>query len=368
LGGGANFAAGENRVESPPMAKNQEEAIPVHEEEAQARMSFGEHLDELRKRVIRAMAGSIFGIAFSFYFINEIVAIITHPYRVVMIRYQIPLVFSQSSPAEALMLYLSLSIQVGLILTSPWIIHQAWSFVAAGLYLKERRIVYRYVGPSALLFFVGVAFFYFIVLPISLNFFVKFSQGTSLGPAGSTVFEDVLLPSREGGVDLNKVPLGTDLDRATIPRLPWVRSNPEPPEDMSAFLVYNVPEGAIKIISRTGNLNLMVTKEGSLFANYPRLGEYLRFVMFTALVFGVAFQLPMIILVLAQVDIVRPPTFRKYRRHAYFALAVISAIASPTTDLMTMFLLMVPMLLLYELGIIAASIVTRGRDDGDTAE
>jgi sec-independent protein translocase protein TatC len=347
---------------------SQDPLLAEQHEENHTRMSFGDHLNELRKCVVRSAFGLIIGVAISLVYINQIVAFITHPLYVVMKRHGIPLTFITNSVAEPVMTYISLAMQVGLIIASPWIIFQIWSFVAAGLYSKERNIVYRYVGPSALLFLAGVAFFYFVVLPITLDFFVRFTQNTAPGPSEATQLEQALIgqPDSER-VKIDALPSGADLllqDPARILRIPWVKSDPPPPaEDGFAYLIYNAAEQKIKAISRTSSVTLLVTREGSIFTNYPRLGDYLRFVMYSALIFGAAFELPMVILVLAQVDIVRTSTFRKIRKHAYFALAVLAALLSPGTDVLTMFLLLVPMILLYEVGIIAAAVVTRGRED-----
>lgn len=72
--------------------------------------------------------------------------------------------------------------------------------------------------------------------------------------------------------------------------------------------------------------------------------------------------MPMVILVLAQVGMVTPATFRKIRKYAYFGIAVLSAIAAPSTDVLTMMCLMIPLIGLYEAGVIAASIAVKKRD------
>src|SRR4051812_13130433 len=148
---------------------NEEEA-----EESQSRMSFGEHLEELRKRIIRAMLGSVLAVGGCVYYCKEIVLIAVQPYRWAMRTAGYPAFLTAAKPTEVVMENLTLGVQAGLILSSPWIIYHIWSFVAAGLYQKERKVVYRYVAPSAILFLLGVGFFYFIVLPLTLRFFVTF--------------------------------------------------------------------------------------------------------------------------------------------------------------------------------------------------
>src|SRR5262245_21268445 len=134
-------------------------------EDSQVRMTFGEHLEELRKRVIYSFLGSIFGIVVCFIYIKEIVQFIVTPYRVALLAHHLPDLFTYSTPAEPVITYLGLAFKCGLMISSPWIIYQLWCFVAAGLYPRERRIVYRYIAPTALHFLLGVSFLYFIVLP-----------------------------------------------------------------------------------------------------------------------------------------------------------------------------------------------------------
>jgi len=74
-----------------------------------------------------------------------------------------------------------------------------------------------------------------------------------------------------------------------------------------------------------------------------------------------AFQLPMVILVLAQIDIVQTQTFRNIRKYAYFGILIIAVIIAPSGDILTLAFLFIPMVLLYELGIILAAFATRGR-------
>jgi Sec-independent protein secretion pathway component TatC len=212
-----------------------------------------------------------------------------------------------------------------------------------------------------------VAFFYFLVLPISLRFFVTFSENTALTPPTPTAIEESFLKDPKRPHKIENIPEGND-PSLVFPRIPLVKSDPPPPEDESGILVMNVREGRFKLITKYRTTAMMVTQEGSMFAEFPRLSEYLSFVMVTSLVFGLAFELPMVIMILAQVDIVRTQTFRDIRKYAYFGLAVTSAVVAPTTDLLMMMFLLVPMILLYELGIIAAAFMTRGREQEESQD
>jgi hypothetical protein len=149
--------------------------------------------------------------------------------------------------------------------------------------------------------------------------------------------------------------------------LPVLTADPPAPPEGQA-LIYMDGDGRIKIRSSDKTVVLTATREGALFATQWRYDDYLSFVMFTALVFGLAFELPLVIVVLAQIGIVQVATLRKVRKYAYFGIVAVAAIAAPSGDLMTLAFLSVPMLLLYELGIIvAAVIVGRGERRSEAA-
>jgi sec-independent protein translocase protein TatC len=343
------------------MAQIQRTTQADDSEETQVRMSFGEHLEELRKRIIRAIVGSIGGIALCLYYYKEIVAFVSRPYRLVAREHDMVSVLSTMKPQEAFLTSITLAFQAGLVLSSPWIIYQIWQFVAAGLYKRERRIVYRYMGPSALLFMIGVAFFYFIVLPMTLNFFVNFSQDPIGGKPAPNALEVAL------GLSGKKQPMTqpttrTDTQPAPLAvPLPVLAADPPAPASGQA-LIYMDEDGRVKIRMADKTMVLNATRDGALFASQWRYDDYLSFVTFTALVFGVAFELPLVIVVLAQIGIVQVQTLRRVRKYAYFGIVAVAAIAAPSGDLMTLAFLSVPLILLYELGIVASAMIV-GRQD-----
>jgi sec-independent protein translocase protein TatC len=332
-------------------------------EETQVRMSFGEHLDELRKRIIRSLVGSIAGVMICLYYINDIVIIILHPYRIALLSHGYPDLFSFTKPAEIVINYLTLAVQCGLILCSPWIIYQIWQFVAAGLYKRERRIIYWYIGPSAFLFLLGVAFFYFVVLPLTLNFFVGFTMNTAGPPPQPSWIEEMLLKqSRATAPDLTGIPRG---DATTMPGIPVVSSDPPAPPKGTGYLFYNAAERKLKWLTADESLTVMVARGGSLFTNTPRLDDYLHFVTMMTLIMGLSFQMPMVIVILAQVGIVHPNALRKARKYAYFGILVLSVILAPSPDLVVPLFFFIPLVVLYEVGILAAHLLV-GPEKGPT--
>ena len=77
---------------------------------------------------------------------------------------------------EAFMTYMKVSFIAGLVIASPWIFYQLWLFVAAGLYPHERKYVHTYLPMSVILFLGGVAFCFFAVLPVVLDFLLGFNS------------------------------------------------------------------------------------------------------------------------------------------------------------------------------------------------
>src|SRR4051794_37058249 len=113
-------------------------------EESRTRMTFGEHLDELRKCVVRAGFGLLLTVSVCLYFMYDIFEIVVRPYRLALLKHHMSALFTTLKPQEAFFTYINLAFKAGLILASPWIIYQIWKFIGAGLYQKERKIIYRY--------------------------------------------------------------------------------------------------------------------------------------------------------------------------------------------------------------------------------
>ncbi|MHC4759590.1 MAG: twin-arginine translocase subunit TatC [Planctomycetota bacterium] len=135
-------------------------------------MSLGDHLEELRARLILAILGLIIGTIICLFFGTRIITFIESPYNKLMPEH--PLVVL--APADAFIGYMKISLISGLIVSSPWVFYQLWMFVAAGLYPHERKYVHLAVPFSAILFVAGALFFLFVVAPISLLFFLKFGD------------------------------------------------------------------------------------------------------------------------------------------------------------------------------------------------
>jgi sec-independent protein translocase protein TatC len=138
-------------------------------------MSFLDHLEELRWRLIRALAGLIVGVVVCAIFSDWIVDTVLLR---LMRQTTPPLKAINVVPYGQITFYMMVVLVGGLIISMPWILYQIWKFVQPGLFPKERRYISGIVAFTSICFLSGVAFAYFIFLPFMLQFFATF--GTEL--------------------------------------------------------------------------------------------------------------------------------------------------------------------------------------------
>lgn len=143
------------------------------DEDAGGKMSFLDHLDELRRRIVHAVISVFVGFVVAFFFINEIFNFIMRP-----LQQLLPpggtLIYTD--PTEAFLLYIKIALIAGLILASPAVMLQVWLFVAPGLYSHEKKWAIPFVVMSSFFFVLGAAFSHYIVFPLTWRFFVGFTS------------------------------------------------------------------------------------------------------------------------------------------------------------------------------------------------
>lgn len=144
-----------------------------HEESSGGKMSFLEHLDELRRRLVVSISAIVVGFLICLVFIDRIFGFIMRPLQQIL-----PdggrLVYTE--PTEAFMLQLKVAGLAGVVLAAPVIMWQLWLFVAPGLYAREKRFAAPFVLFSTLSFVGGAAFSHFIVFPAAWRFFASFNN------------------------------------------------------------------------------------------------------------------------------------------------------------------------------------------------
>jgi len=169
----------------PPPSKDGDEE--EDEEEEMLRMSFMEHLEELRSRILKALAGVGVAFLFSITFANELWKIISAPAveALTKLGYE-NTKLAQIKPMEAFTtVWVKLPILTAIFLASPWVLYQVWAFIAPGLYKRERRWAAPFVIFSAGLFILGGLFAYFVAFRFGLTFLLGIGRDINIAPVVS---------------------------------------------------------------------------------------------------------------------------------------------------------------------------------------
>ncbi len=134
------------------------------------KMSFLEHLDELRSRLVRAALALIVGFGIAWIFHEQLFHFLTQPLR--MAYPDLKFVFTGMS--EALILYMKMAFFAGIFIASPYILYQVWAFIAPGLYANEKAYAIPFIIAGSGFFIGGAAFGHFFLFPITFRFLVAF--------------------------------------------------------------------------------------------------------------------------------------------------------------------------------------------------
>jgi sec-independent protein translocase protein TatC len=143
------------------------------EDGSAGKMSFLEHLDELRKRIVQSCLGVLVGILVSFAFINYIVNFLLTPTRRVLPAGS-RMIYTQ--PGEAFGLYIQVSLIMGVVIAAPWILYQVWLFIAPGLYANEKRLAIPFIAFGTIGFIAGTLVNHYITFPFMMKFFASFNN------------------------------------------------------------------------------------------------------------------------------------------------------------------------------------------------
>ena len=175
----------------PPSASDEDSPLieltdPQDLELDSGRMSFLEHLDELRKRLIAGLIGIAIGCVLSFIFLDDFI----FPFIMLPMQQMLPeggkLITTEAS--EFFMLWIKVGFFAGLLIAMPFILYQVWLFVAPGLYSHEKRFAIPFVVFASVFFFGGAMFAHYVAFPVTWGFFIKFNPSfvqflPKIGPA-----------------------------------------------------------------------------------------------------------------------------------------------------------------------------------------
>lgn len=146
------------------------------EESSGGRMSFLEHLEELRRRIIYSLVALLAGFLVSFIFIRRIFDFVMRPlYALLPSDGPLANTLVYSEPTEAFILYLKMALVAGIMLSSPVILYQVWAFVAPGLYAREKKFAIPFIGLGSIFFVLGALFSHYVLFPWTWQFLASFS-------------------------------------------------------------------------------------------------------------------------------------------------------------------------------------------------
>jgi sec-independent protein translocase protein TatC len=157
----------------PPKNPNRE---PEEEHPNGKQMSFFEHLEELRLRLLRSIYALIVAVGVCFYFSDDIYGFLARPVTDTLRSLNLPAKLTYLNPTDPFNLYIKMSIVAGLFLASPFILYQFWLFISPGLYRHEKRYVWPFVSLTSGLFIAGGYFAYKLAFPAALRFLITFGN------------------------------------------------------------------------------------------------------------------------------------------------------------------------------------------------
>lgn len=180
----------------PPPPPVESEKDEEEEDEGMLRMSFLEHLEELRGRIVRCLVG--FAVAFlaSLTFCNPLWRFVSAPATAALKELGIqPAKLVQISPMEGFsVVWVKMPLLCAVFLSAPWVLYQVWAFIAPGLYKRERRWAAPFVIVSASLFIIGGLFAYFVAFRFGLTFLLGIGRDIDIIPMVSvTTYFDLFV-------------------------------------------------------------------------------------------------------------------------------------------------------------------------------
>jgi sec-independent protein translocase protein TatC len=147
-------------------------------------MSLVEHLSELRDRLLRAVAAVFVAFLPFGYFANDVFAFVSEPFRELFPDGEAMMI--ATDPTSPVFTPFKLAFVAGALAAMPYVLYQAWAFIAPGMYRHERRFALPLMVSSVVLFYAGVAFAYYVVCPVIFAFIA----GTT--PEGVKMMPDIM--------------------------------------------------------------------------------------------------------------------------------------------------------------------------------
>ncbi len=324
-------------------------------------MPFGDHLEELRARLIRALIAPVLVAIPCLIFGKYILQIMLRPVQEALALEHLPSQLQALSPVEPFISYIKISVVAAIVVSAPIILYQLWRFVSPGLHAHEKRFARLLVPFSAILMIVGIVFLYTVVLPLSLQMLIRFGKALDMGPREALV-QPVTTPQvDENGnpiveTDPNpeqgtEIPSDPDAD-ADLPAIPTIPMLDHQPADFAPGQIYfDTRLNQTRLMLPNGEILGSDFKSDTGLSQQYQLKTYLNLVLGLTLAFSIAFQLPLVLLLLGWVGIVNVKFLRTNRKYAFLLVFVAGAMLTPP-DVISQIALGIPLYMLYELGIL----------------
>ena len=308
------------------------------------RLSFGDHLEELRYRIILVLVGVCATAVGSLWFGKQLVAWLCQPLAHAQRSAHVPTGIYTLSPIAGFAVYLKVSLVAAVILASPWALYQMWRFLESGLYPRERRVVLLLAPFSAVMTAFGLLFLYYIMLPVCLWFLIAFANSYPMADVTeSSLVLGVLSaePDRSHGQQTTP---GTDVPVA----VPVLIQNPLDPVDGQMWFNRSRSELNFHLDGETRTVPL---RSSTLISPMIEIGQYISFAIVLAIGIVAAFQLPVVMLIMGWWSLIDPKWLAAYRKHCVLICFAVGMLLTPS-DVLSMMLLAIPLWGLFEFGLL----------------
>ena len=332
-------------------------------------MPLGDHLEELRRNLLLALAGVGVALVVSVLLSFRIIAWLQAP----LLEAQHALGFPPQTVATDatfgfMTVYLPVSLIAAVVFAAPWIVYQGWRFIESGLYDHEKKAASLLAPFSAAMTLLGVLFARYILLPVCVVFFLKFSTLYPEVDPGEPGLMVRLLS--QGGASPSRPAEGAEAggegsaqaDEAqtlSLPRVPVLEAPPVDAGEGSMWI--DAKQGRLKVMLG-GQVRVLTLTSNRLVSPLPDLPKQVKFAALLMLGVVVALHLPVLMLVIGWTGLIDPDVVAKQRKYAVFGCFVIGAVLTPA-DLMSMFVLAGPMYGLFEFGLVLMRLVDRSPEE-----